>query len=1169
MSYIPNLKNLKWIDLSENHQKIRKKVEEYISISCRDRSADANPLMVKGAFGVGKTNMLSYAFTYAWTELGVPAFFIDLNSIIDAIDERKKDLGVTLIDGNTLIDILEEQVELLKIQLNEGDWEKINGFSNNHTDTESVNNFLEDVKPLQLAELNGTTLSERKLSELSGEKIRHAVKSGSKALLIIDEFEDKYWKLKQRLEYSGGGPLRVLFEYVIKPDSQFYLIIGNGPASGYEVGAENADASGSETAQNRRLEVLNVPFPRPTMLSRSFLANESIGYINFIWWLSRSRPGLIQKAIDELVSQQDILENDYATVIKEKSLFFQPVDSQSDTVKYLNDKFFEEKIPPHIINSVFKNLLFNNCPNKVTIGELNSHFSKCKTAFIGSKKLKYRSEILSIIESDLNSTDETRKVSLKHFQSQSKYKKAEWRVIGYYLNTILESISDQEGNIAFGVLGNDNWQDLFATTILKPLIQLTYDFIIQFEDSNEQSTQHCCDFLLEVIKLIDSSLQEDKLDELFSGIIYRDKDEDIKNFTSINIATYKDELNLQLSPLAIREAFEQPIGDPRLNYKNDRIDLAIDRISKVDVIVRYFDPIQNAEIIFIPDLPDVLLETYVDNLKTYLNDNYYGKYWHDGKLTLSIVYLKERDEIKELQEHLAKNSDGLEETIWGLGKITVKSIDEFDLQFPRLMFDFIDSLCKIGIIARSAGELEDCYDQDNKLFISIEKIKNAILQPQWSEKKEVRRTIEHFSKLLFEGEKAAIATIISTTIHNYEKSLEKVVPNKKDFYSNLFNIGISKELLDNGRDIGSATRRILYLLLVEKPQPPEELITVLKSCDNFKFWAPLEEKMKYFDPREISAFYKKSTNFLDRHKDFHFTPFISNLGELYQKLVKEDEDVETIEDCYSFLNDDKFFIGSYHERLGGYDSTKIFSETLYSLKHFDSVDVEAEKIKLFEKLSKLRDSLSKSNTELSETIEIFKEIFPSKISLDYPDEAGKVISKLLTPLFNLIEKHPCYSILLAGYQLIYFLERVVKSVNKFNSDLLSIINDVEDSKEKLQIIQDKIDLLYNDPFNKSVFKIRGETQTDFASNFITLSIMQKNAYKDIFNEDKRYSPFGNYEIGDVEVKTLLTAISESFASHKTKAEEKLIILNLIAEEIAELNDMEEKIEELLNITVNV
>jgi hypothetical protein len=47
----------------------------------------------------------------------------------------------------------------------------------------------------------------------------------------------------------------------------------------------------------------------------------------------------------------------------------------------------------------------------------------------------------------------------------------------------LESISDNDGNIAFGVLDNNNWQEAFANSFFKPLLQMVYDFIVQFEDS--------------------------------------------------------------------------------------------------------------------------------------------------------------------------------------------------------------------------------------------------------------------------------------------------------------------------------------------------------------------------------------------------------------------------------------------------------------------------------------------------------------------------------------------------------------------------------------------------------------------------------------------------------------------------------------------------------------
>lgn len=113
MSYIPDLKKLKWIDLSVSHKNIRTDIEKSIKLSCCERTSDAAPLMIKGAFGVGKTNALSYAFTYAWTELAVPAFFIDLNKIIELVDQKRKELNIPTLNCQMLINIINDEVEKL------------------------------------------------------------------------------------------------------------------------------------------------------------------------------------------------------------------------------------------------------------------------------------------------------------------------------------------------------------------------------------------------------------------------------------------------------------------------------------------------------------------------------------------------------------------------------------------------------------------------------------------------------------------------------------------------------------------------------------------------------------------------------------------------------------------------------------------------------------------------------------------------------------------------------------------------------------------------------------------------------------------------------------------------------------------------------------------------
>ena len=69
-------------------------------------------------------------------------------------------------------------------------------------------------------------------------------------LLIIDEFEEKYHALTRLLEIAGGGILRDFFDDIFTVSStNYYCIIGNGPASGYELSTE------SSAAEIRRLIV--------------------------------------------------------------------------------------------------------------------------------------------------------------------------------------------------------------------------------------------------------------------------------------------------------------------------------------------------------------------------------------------------------------------------------------------------------------------------------------------------------------------------------------------------------------------------------------------------------------------------------------------------------------------------------------------------------------------------------------------------------------------------------------------------------------------------------------------------------------------------------------------------------------------------------------------------
>ena len=81
---VSSIRNTEWIDLSPGHKTLRTSIEEHINNACVLKN-DTSPIMVKGAFGIGKTATLHYMFHYAWTKLGVPAFMLNLEEIIAEI----------------------------------------------------------------------------------------------------------------------------------------------------------------------------------------------------------------------------------------------------------------------------------------------------------------------------------------------------------------------------------------------------------------------------------------------------------------------------------------------------------------------------------------------------------------------------------------------------------------------------------------------------------------------------------------------------------------------------------------------------------------------------------------------------------------------------------------------------------------------------------------------------------------------------------------------------------------------------------------------------------------------------------------------------------------------------------------------------------------------------
>lgn len=298
-TYIPLIKRTKWVDLSNEHKKLRETVESDLKEGCN--KGNIQPIMLQGAFGIGKSTTLYYLFHYGWEVLKTPTFYMPLAKIVDAVKKEAESLESGKVQNNQLSRIINSIIKEQIDKLRNSNWNDISDIdfpdfkSGDDSENPSLNQYLEDFIPVTL-DSNNTKESEISKLVFSEEVIRQALESTTPPILLVDEFESKFYELKRYVESSGGGILRELFDQVVQT-KPFLLVIGNGPASGYEVAKEKGTDGNndSETAANRRLKTIQIPFPTVALLKRKFMKECANGYVNFIWWMSRCRPGHIQK----------------------------------------------------------------------------------------------------------------------------------------------------------------------------------------------------------------------------------------------------------------------------------------------------------------------------------------------------------------------------------------------------------------------------------------------------------------------------------------------------------------------------------------------------------------------------------------------------------------------------------------------------------------------------------------------------------------------------------------------------------------------------------------------------------------------------------------------------------------------------------------------------------
>ena len=1058
MAYIPLVKQTKWIDLSNEHKRLREEVEKDLRKGCCEKG-NIQPIMLQGAFGIGKTNTLYYIFHYCWEVLQTPALYLPLAKIVDEVKKEAKSNDSGKVENNRLSLILkkmiDEQINLLKSD----NYDEVFNvdFPEFQSGDENVNlsltDYLKDFEPVTVV-LDEKEENPFKDIVFNKDVINIAISSGNVPVLLVDEFESKFYELKKIVASSGGGILRELFDQIVQTRA-CQVVIGNGPASGYEVAKDKGGDADSETAANRRLKTIPIPFPASALLKRRFMEGCANGYVNFIWWMSRCRPGHVQKLHDNV--KYDMLSGYKSSEFITQSIFNEPIDEGGEEVTYLKTSFFET-IDSHLF-PIVKDLLLDFEPRELTMekdyidafkDEINAKCFYCSDETINVEK-----ELCPALKDDLSI-----------FLDKCKNSDAKYLDINYYTHLnkyfsyILDACADKNGKIAF----NSPYkyaEEALADSFLIPLLELTYDFVSQYEDSEAPAIKEVRDFLLDCIKHVEHSKEEEQIADDFP---------ELSNlFDGFKANKSKgEEFYIQFSLRALREIFEQPIGSPILRYRGMSLEQKLETIDFQKTVL-LTDSYDNQMIVFVPNLDEDKQDAYISRLEMYIKS--VEKDLHENaRKTLHIVYLQESEKIDLLKNRITRVGDELL-PIAKYKKIVFELFDDYKFNFGRQIQDFVDSVAKI-VIAGCA--CDDLYSL-NGLTYEVRDVITKIKDSSWTPQKEIRRTIEHYEKLVCEGDNAILKAVKSKSLIDYEDALSKAICDASDYEDN---VPCDFTKVIDGKITDARSKCIALLYVLEKAGKTDNvnnsMVELLRKVgtQGALHFAPNEDKVLqslHFD--QLKTALSDSEEIKDILGKYNGDDrFIQNLFAFAGSMVKETV-ATNIEALYAFMNDsfDNHWIATYSDKLK-YNCPKaeILIKLLYLSNYVSKIDSAKLRESLIANLTAKGAELNATRATLSESInEILTLLYTQKPQRDNDSQPFFGYLQKLSDVGKLFED--CQRVLREESDSIAAL----CVINSVYSRLVDIIDSVKilstqttTIKNSLSGFEQSIKRLYQSPINE-------------------------------------------------------------------------------------------------------
>lgn len=285
-----------WEDFTKAHEEARRISEEAIdgfSDLIRGQATEAPPLIVVGALGSGKTQLLYHLFKYSWKERRIPALYTTLRTVVGIIKNR-----LMLNNRSEPYSVSELVQELLELALSRLQLIK-SGF---HNKPASSDLWLPDpgppagIVPSEFFDKIGVN------SQVAREIIDEALRRKRNIVLLIDEVETAYGEFKGLL----AGGFRDFVEVIGRGSAGIYIVMAVSYLSYYELFLSEFTG---DVAFARRVRIAQLPPIDPDvlyeMLRRAGISDKS----NTFWWFTRGKLGWVASLKDAIMVDDTSLDS--------------------------------------------------------------------------------------------------------------------------------------------------------------------------------------------------------------------------------------------------------------------------------------------------------------------------------------------------------------------------------------------------------------------------------------------------------------------------------------------------------------------------------------------------------------------------------------------------------------------------------------------------------------------------------------------------------------------------------------------------------------------------------------------------------------------------------------------------------------------------------------------